>query len=570
MSEKITKKKQRKKLRNKIILWTIVAIVVFFVARGIISSQKAKKLTYETESLIKGSITSMVSSTGTLSPVSTVDVGSQVSGIIQEIYYDYNDRVKKGDVLARIDPELYETQLEQAQARMKSRQSDMEVSQVDYEKAQIAISQADADVYQARAGYSQAEADLQNIKANYIQAQANLKKSLVQLENDHDEYLRADKLYKKELISLSEQQKAYTVYMVSNASVDSARAGVKSASASVKAAESRLESARAALNASKMRRKASVASLKAAESRLKAARASIQQAQGDIETVNVNLRRSIIISPVNGIVIDKKVEPGQTVAASFQAPVLFQLAENLNRMEVVAAVDEADIGRVNENQEVTFTVDAFPDDKFEGKIQQVRASPKVEQNIVTYEVIILTDNDDLKLKPGMTANIEIKVETKEDILKLPNAALRFKPQAIPGFPLPERDVKDKVKKKDKDETGDKKARNEEKKEKTDKEKPGEEEKKDKAPPIDYSTVWALVNKKPVAYQVQVGISDNLFSEIISSKLKKVPGNGKKEKKVDKNVPPSQLEKGMEVITDAMTQKQKKEREKNRRRRIRIF
>lgn len=521
MNNGVNEKIKRKKISTRIIIIIIITVVIGLIALAWLSVKRGKKLAYDTEKLEFGDITATVSSTGNLSAVTTVDVGSQVSGTIQEIFVDYNEKVHKGQVLARIDPSLYETQLEQAQAKLNIAKAQKDKALADYDKARIAVQNAQAGIYKAQAVVSQARAEIQNAKSKLASANAALRQAKAQMENDSAEYERAAELYKKELISRSEKEKAYTVYQVSKGAYDSARAGITSAAAAVDVAESGLKSAQSTLKAALAEREAQEAAVKAAKSGIEQANASIRQSEGDVASVKVNLDRCIIKSPIDGIVIDKKVEPGQTVAASFQTPVLFRLAKDLKKMEVKAAVDEADIGKVEEGQDVEFTVDAFPDDKFSGRIFQVRSSPTTDQNVVAYDVIIRTDNKDLKLKPGMTANIDITIGTKKNVLLVPNSALRFRPDRVPEFPFPE-DVKKEMQRKERDkENG-----------LTGKDKKNEPEKQ---------TVWVLEKGKPVRYKFIAGLTNNVFTEMKSGDLRA----------------------GMEVIIDAMTAAEKAKREKER-------
>lgn len=290
-----------------------------------------KPVQYTTEEVSRGNITRIVSATGTIQAVNTVTVGSQVSGTIRRIYVDYNSPVKKGQLLAEIDPALF-----LAQAR-----------------------QAEAEVAQSRAGLAEAEAGLREAER---------------------EYARQKTLFASDFVAKSALESAETALATARSSVESARAGVRS----------------------------SVATL---NQRL------------------TNLGYTKILSPVNGVVTGKEVSEGQTVAASLSAPELFTIAEDLSKMQVEAAVDEADIGYVQEGMNVTFTVDTYPEDTFSGKVRQVRLSPSTTENVVTYTVIISAANPDLRLKPGMTANVSIETASVKDVLRVPNAALRFRPPA---------------------------------------------------------------------------------------------------------------------------------------------
>ncbi|MCD4782744.1 MAG: efflux RND transporter periplasmic adaptor subunit [Candidatus Eremiobacteraeota bacterium] len=534
MDEDIKKLKRRRKIRNILIIIIIILLVGSGIAYYFIRKKEGGEIVYTTEKLEKGKVVATVSSTGSLSAVTTVDVGSQVSGIILDIFADYNDRVSENQVIARIDPATFLAQLLQATARLNSGKAQFTQSQADLDNSRINVHNAEAGVHQAQAGISKAQAQLQNAQGAYLSSKANRAKSQAELDNRIAEYKRAKELFKQELISLSEKENSEMLYKVALAALESAKANVESAKANIKSAKSGLSSSRSSLQAAIAKKSSAKAQVRASQAKVNSALASIQQAQGDVEQVQINVNRCTIKSPVNGIVIDRKVDVGQTVAASFQAPVLFQIAKSLEKMEVKASVDEADIGKVKKGQKVKFTVDAFPDDVFHGKVYQVRTSPNIDQNVVTYDVIIRTDNNKMKLKPGMTANTDITVEVKKNVLKLPNSALRFRPDKIPNFPYPE-DVKKEMKEK----------KNGKKKKETPLkgQKPG----KDGGKPKLDSSVWVLKNKKPILVKIATGISDNTYSEVKAGDLKE----------------------GMEVITEAMTHSQSVEKKKRKKMRVRL-
>jgi HlyD family secretion protein len=290
----------------------VLIIIIFFVIKAKDKKSEAKYLTAEIE---RGDITIMVTATGTLEAVTTVQVGSQVSGTISALYADFNSQVKKGQLIAQLDPTFLEAQVAQAQA------------------------------------------DLEKAKASA---------SLAKKEND-----RSISLFQKNMISESDKDIAYTNYEL-------------------------------------------------ALSQQKSAEATLDRAK-------TNLDYATIVSPIDGVVISRNVDVGQTVAASLQAPTLFTIANDLTRMQVNASIDEADIGKIKEGQEVSFTVDAYPEQNFKGKVSQIRLSPEIVQNVVSYDVIIQVSNPDLLLKPGMTANVTVLVDQRENILKVPSSALRFHP-----------------------------------------------------------------------------------------------------------------------------------------------
>ena len=284
---------------------------------------------YRTATIERGDIRVAISATGTLSAISTVTVGSQISGQVTDVLVDYNSEVKKGEVLARIDPSTYEAQIEQGNAQIAN-------------------------------------------------AQASLKQAQATLANAELDYTRKADLGRQKLVAQSD--------------VDLARAARDQARAQVNAAQ-----------------------------------ASIRQQTASTQTTRVNLDRTVIRSPVDGVVLTRTIEPGQTVAASLQAPELFTIAEDLSKMKIELAVDEADIGQVKVGQAVSFTVDAFADRQFRGQVQQVRLSATTTSNVVTYPVVVSVDNSDGTLLPGLTVNAEIEVSKRDDILKVSNAALRYKP-----------------------------------------------------------------------------------------------------------------------------------------------
>ena len=298
------------------------------------SSHAAQPPTPLTAAVTRGDVIAKVDATGTLAPVTTVQVGSQVSGTIKALHADYNSEVKKGQVIAELDPSLFQTQVEQARATMVKAQSDVERAQVD-------------------------------------------------VTDTGSKARRAQELFDQKLISRND--------------LETAQAAAMQAEASFKSAQAQVTQARAALNQSQ-----------------------------------VNLGHTIITAPIDGIVISRSVDVGQTVAASMSAPTLFLIAQDLGHMQVSASIDESDIGRIAAGQAVTFRVDAYPAQTFRGTVSQVRLEPKTEQNVVSYTTMIDVPNEDLKLKPGMTANVTVQTAADENVLRVPNAALRFRPAGQPA------------------------------------------------------------------------------------------------------------------------------------------
>ncbi|MCL1634474.1 efflux RND transporter periplasmic adaptor subunit [Luteimonas sp. SX5] len=289
---------------------------------------------YRTSAVERGDIRVAISATGTLSAISTVTVGSQISGQVTDVLVDFNDRVKKDQIIAKIDPASYEAQIQQGNAAIAS-------------------------------------------------AQASLRQMQATLRNAELDYQRKADLGKQKLVAQSD--------------VDLARAARDQAQAQVNSAQ-----------------------------------AQIRQQTASTQTTRINLGRTVIRSPVDGVVLTRTIEPGQTVAASLQAPELFKIAEDLAKMKIELAVDEADIGQVKVGQAVSFTADAFADRQFKGVVDQVRLSATTTNNVVTYPVVVTVDNSDGTLLPGLTVNAEIEVSRRNNVLKVSNAALRYKPASEEG------------------------------------------------------------------------------------------------------------------------------------------
>jgi len=341
-------------------------------------SCKSDSMSFRTEPVTKGNIQAMVTATGTLNAVTTVLVGTQVSGTIKQLYVDFNSRVKKGQLIAQIDPATFEAQVRQAEA-------------------------------------------------NLFSAQANVDKAQVSLVDTKRTFDRNKELFSKNLIARSDLDTADTNYQT-------------------------------------------------AVAQLGVVKAQVEQAKASLDGDMTNLAYTKIVSPVNGIVISRNVDVGQTVAASFQTPTLFTIAEDLTKMQIDTNVAESDIGVIKLGQEVDFTVDAYPDTTFKGKAWQIRQAPITVQNVVTYDVVIQVNNRDLKLMPGMTANVTIIITTKHDVLRITNTALRFR---FSDKPIGVAVLADK-----------------------------------KGP-----SVWILENGKPKRVNITPGVSDGAYTEVVSGDLK---------------------------------------------------
>ncbi len=366
-----------------------VVLVVLLVALGgyffFRSGEQDSSESYLTATVERGDIRRTVTATGLLQPVITVQVGSQVSGRIQELFADFNSVVTKGQILAVIDPANFEAQRERARAGLAT----------------------------AKASIMNAEANRNNRRAEVASAQANLEVARVVEKEASRQLQRAQELFQDKLISEREFETAQATQEQTKARVQQAQAQVRQVEASIRSSLAQLDQARA----------------------------NVQQAQAELRMAEVNLRYTKITSPINGVVVERNVDIGQTVAASFQAPVLFLIANDLSKMQVIAQIDEADIGVISENAEVSFSVDAFPGEPFRGKISEIRLSSKLPgseasasaqsaggaTNVVVYNVIIDVGNVELKLRPSMTANVTFTVASVEDTLKIPNVALRYRP-----------------------------------------------------------------------------------------------------------------------------------------------
>src|SRR5215813_9665591 len=375
--------------KKQLIITAIGLVLVGGTGAYLLWGRRASSEEYITTKAERGAIRNTVSATGTLQAVTTVQVGSQVSGTISELYADFNTVVKKGQLVAQLDPRVYD-------AQVASQRAKLEQARANLADAEAKVLAAEAAVETQRAGVSGANANLAALKAQRDDAQ-----SLVR---------RQEGLAKAGVIPDRDLEATRTSY---------------------NAAEARYNQAAAQLDQAKVSERTSASSgLAQAKAQVKQARAQIQQIESALKMAEVNLSYTTISSPIDGVVVSRNVDKGQTVAASLQAPTLFTIANDLTQMQVIANIDQADIGVINPSNRVGFTVDAFPGHNFGGTINQIRLSPQNVQNVVTYNVVIDVRNPDLKLKPGMTANLTITIAERQDALKVPNAALRFRPQGM--------------------------------------------------------------------------------------------------------------------------------------------
>lgn len=351
----------------------IAALVVVLAIGGWgINQYNAKRIIYQTAKISKCTITDVVEASGTINPVNIVSVGSTVSGLMKEIYVDYNSEVKKGQLLAQIDPANFQASVDQNTAQIRN-------------------------------------------------AEANLAKLNAQLVLAEKTYNRYKNLYAKNFVAKSELDQAESDYLAQKASIG-------------------------------------------------AQKASIAQARANYNTAMTNLGYTKIIAPVDGTIISRDIDVGQPVAASFQAPELFTIAQDLTKMQIEVNVSEADIGQVKEGQDVEYTLDGYPDSTFYGKVTQVRLDSTTTSNVVTYTVIVSVNNEDLKLKPGMTANVSIITKRSTDVMCVPSMALKFSPETS-----------------------------------------GQKYQK--------QGIWILEKGKPIRVNIKEGASDDANVEILSDKLK---------------------------------------------------
>ena len=344
-------------------------------------------ITYETVSVERGSLQARVTATGNLNAVVDVLVSSQVSGNIKALYADWNSKVTKGELVALIDPEIFQAQVDQATATYRSAHSASITAQAQLEKSR-------SDLSAANASEKSAEAIAAKDLANETNANAQLERAEVLLR---------------------EQVMAQQDYDTAKANYDASQAQVTADQAQIDAAKQNIQSAQA--------------SVEVAQSQLETARAQERQTQAVLAQAQINLDHTRIMAPVDGTVVARRMDVGQTVASTLNPPTIFEIAQDLTKMQVDTNVDQSDVGNVVKGQKATFIVDSYPGTTFRGVVADIRKAPIVTQNVVTYDVVITVDNSDLKLFPGMTANVTILTTKVDDTLKVPNSVLRFRPSA---------------------------------------------------------------------------------------------------------------------------------------------
>ncbi len=392
-----------------------------------IGCSSENKVSYITAKAEKQNLSTSITATGTIEPVTKVEVGTQVSGIISKIYVDYNSYVHKGDILAELDRTNLNSELVSAESNLASAVSSLNYQNrsvesssrnVDYSNNSLELSKKDLELSNKDLELSRKNLDLASKNVEYAKNDVSIAQS---------NYSRYSTLFQRGLISANDYEQAQqslnnAQQSLNNAiqSFNQAQQSYNSTLTSNNKAKESVNQAMEALNQARLSYDQSLSQSEQSGQQVEVQRQNVAKA-------NTNLGYATITSPIDGVVLSKEVEEGQTVAAAMTTPTLFILAQDLTDMRVIAKVDEADIGGVKEGQRVTFTVDAFPDDVFEGGVTQVRQEATTESNVVTYEVVISAPNDELKLKPGLTANVTIYTMEKYDVLTIPSKALRFSP-----------------------------------------------------------------------------------------------------------------------------------------------
>ncbi len=358
------------------------------------AGSKGPTISYLTAEVTKGPIANVVSASGTLRPENQVPVVAQAPGQIAEVLADYDTQVKAGDVLARLNPDVAEAHVQMATADLDAARSATEI---------------------ARAQTQRALRDMDTTRANLASAKADVDRAALSLGDAHTDLQRKQELMRTGDAAKIETDRAKSAYSQAGDGLTAAKARETAASAALASAE---------------------AAATVAQAQEKNAQAALASREAALRQWQIDLDQTFIRSPIDGIVIDRNAVVGQTVAAGAGAPPMFSIANDLRRLEVHASIDEADIGRVKVGQKARFAFDAFPGQQFDGKVVEVRKTPQVVQNVVSYDVVLSVANDDLKLLPGMTADVRIVAGERDNVLRVPNAALRYRPAEASAEPAP--------------------------------------------------------------------------------------------------------------------------------------
>jgi HlyD family secretion protein len=378
-----------KSFRSRWLRWGVVAgVALALVVGGALWRIRIQNtINYETVAVERGPIQAKVTATGNLNAVVDVLVSSQVSGNIKALYADWNSKVKKGQLVALIDPEIFQAQVDQATAAFRSAHSATLTAQAQLEKSKSDLSAANASEKNAEAIAAKDIANETNAKAQWE---------------------RAEELFKEEVIARQDRDTAEANYNASQGQVTADQAEIEAAKQNIRSAQ---------------------ASIEVAQSQLTGAQAQERETQAALQQSQINLDHTRITAPVDGTVVARRMDVGQTVASTMNPPTIFEVAQDLTKMQVDTNVDESDVGNIAIGQKASFFVDSYPGSTFLGVVADIRKAPIITQNVVTYDVVITVDNSDLKLFPGMTANVTIMAGKLEDALKVPNSVLRFRPSA---------------------------------------------------------------------------------------------------------------------------------------------
>ena len=400
--------------RRRYVVALLAMAAIVAIGFGFRSTQSSAAQ-YMTARIERGNLRNTVTATGTLQAVTTVLVGSQASGTISALNVDFNSRVKKGQVIAQLDPS-------EAQAQVIAARANLEQARAGLAQARAAVTQSRAGVGNAQAQTVAAKSTVQNQAAGVLSARANLAVMKAQSDDALAFLRQQESLLKAGVIAQREYDIANTAYKSAQARHEQAAAQLNQAMLSEQSAM------QAGMAQSQSQVQQSQAQVQQSQAQVQAAQAQVQQAQAALQLAQISLQQTTITSPIDGVVVSRDVDVGQTVAASLSAPTLFTIANDLTQMQVIANIDQADIGLVEQAKGVQFTVDAFPSQSFTGKIQQIRLNPVNTQNVVTYNVAIEVSNPEEKLKPGMTTNLTFTIDERNNVLRVPNSALRFTPQ----------------------------------------------------------------------------------------------------------------------------------------------
>lgn len=413
-----------KKARNAVLL----VLAVGALGGGVyLYGHRNPREAFSTTQVERGPLTVSISASGTATPVMTVPVGTQVSGQIREIHVDFNSIVKRGQLLARIDPDVLDSKVMQARAELEASQAQVLNQRGQLERAKAEVASAKAYGLNQRAQIERAAADLDNARAAVVAAKAQTAKATVFLRDAKRDMERKEELASRDLISRSDAEGARTTYDTALAQLDAVRADEVARASAVRSAQAQLDSSRAQLQAMTSNVDSAEAQIQVAAALLEAAQASVRQKQAALQQASVDVDRASIRSPVDGVVISRNVDVGETVTTTLATPTLFTIAQDLSKMKIEANVGESDIGRIQPGQPARVTVDSLPTETFPGKVLQIRKTGRLVQNRVIYSVLVGIDDPRKLLLPGMSATVRIVTDSRPDVLKVPNAALRFRP-----------------------------------------------------------------------------------------------------------------------------------------------